>query len=63
MNDVKLLIHFIDKLETYFMGKKHRNLPSIKHRKEISHTVWFSFYLQKHFYFDKQDEIYTLFDE
>ena len=39
-NDMKLTIHAIYKLETYFvMKREHSNLLSIKHHKEISHTV------------------------
>ena len=39
-NDVRLRIHAIEKLKTDFvMKKKHSNLISSKHYKEITHTV------------------------
>ena len=62
-NDVKLIIHTIEQLETDFVMAKNIAIPSVENtiNKLHIHTDLYFIYKQ-HFYYDKQDEMDEILD-
>ena len=62
-NDAKLRIHAIEQVETYFCMAKNKAISSVENTiKKLPIHFGMYFINQQNLYYDKQDEIDTLFD-
>ena len=62
LNDVKLRVHAIEQLETYFVTAKNTEISSVENTINKLHIQSdFHFIYKKNLYYNKQGEIDTLF--